>query len=110
VSGIENVFEQFYDTNVEVYRLTKSSAYSAEAETELVCMVAADIQPYDGGLTDMDFGAETVKRFKLYCAPNDNIREGGYVKAGDMLCRIIYVERRATGIMAVVRCEVEQNA
>lgn len=103
------VFAQFYKTPVEIYRLTNGSSYSDSADTELIGSVMADIQPFGGGLDDMDYGLNAKRKFTMYSSDCSDISEGGFVKIDGTLYQITYVEHWEMGIAAVIErmCEDE---
>lgn len=101
-SAAKKAFARFYKTPVEIYRLSSGSDYSSSAERELVCSVLADIQPFSGELSDMEYGLDAKRRFKMYCADCEGISEGGYVKVDGVFYQITYAERWEMGIAAVI--------
>lgn len=102
MNGAKEVFSRFYKTPVNIYRLKSGSSYSNSAETEHICSVSADIQPYCGGLDEKEFGFSVKHGFKMYCADCEEIHEGGYAEVEGGMYRIVSVERWSMGIIAVL--------
>lgn len=73
---------------------------------ERLCSVNADIQPYEGGLSEKDFGFSVNRKFKMYCGERDEVREGNYAEFDGKRYRIISVERWNMGIAAILDGEV----
>lgn len=102
MSRAEKVFSRFYKTPVKIFSVKQGSSYRNEAETEQVCSILADLQPYGGGMEEKQFGLEVKRRLKMYCGDCGEIAEGGYAEADGRRYRIISVERRSMGIVAVL--------
>lgn len=102
MSRAKEAFSRFYKTPVKIFRIKHGSSYQKEAQTERVCSVLADLQPYGGGMEEKQFGLEVKRGLKMYCGDCSEITEGGYAEADGRKYRIISVERRNMGIVAVL--------
>ena len=102
MSRVSNAFSPFYKTPVKIFRITRGSSYGETAQTEYLCDVLADIQPYGGGVDERQFGLLVKRGFKMYCDDCDEIAEGGYADVDDVMSRIVSVHRRSMGIVAVL--------
>lgn len=98
----ETVFSRFYTKTVEIYRIKSGSTYSDAAETELVCSVSADIQPFSGDVTEEEYGLRIERAMKLYCKSCADIKEGNYVRADGEMYRIKSVKNWDMGIEALI--------
>lgn len=102
MSRAKNAFSRFYKTPVKIFRIKHGSSYREEAQTEQVCSVLADLQPYGGGMDEKQFGLEVKRGFKMYCGDCGEIAEGGYAETDGRIYRIISVQRRSMGVVAVL--------
>lgn len=98
----EAVFSRFYTKPVEIYRIKNGSTYFAAAETELVCSVSADIQPFGGDVTEEEYGLRVERALKMYCKSQADIKEGNYVSVDGEMYRIKSVKNWDMGIEALI--------
>lgn len=98
----KKAFSRFYTTAVEIYRIKSNSTYYEPAKTELVCSVLADIQPYESGLHEEEYGLRVERMMKMYCEECGDVREGNYASADGEIYRIKSVKRWNMGIEALL--------
>lgn len=95
-------FKRFYTTDISVIKITQTGAYSrTETVTEL-CTTKADVQPYNGGLAQKEYGLSIECQKRIYCDCNENIVAGNYIDVKGERYRIVYVENWELGAMAIL--------
>lgn len=87
-----NQFNRFYTQDVKIIKITETGAYTKTQTIEEVASLKADIQPYNGGLAQKDYGLEVECHKRMYCDCDDNLIEGNYVEALGQRYKIVYVE------------------
>ena len=89
------MFEQFYDTPVEVYNDLWDGKYSSEKSYVYLGSIMADIQPFRVGTIDSlekkEYGFAPGSTKKLFCADNDILKQGLLVEVDGGKYRIAYV-------------------
>lgn len=97
---MSSAFERFYKTEVEVVKISCGGGYGAKKETEFLCTVKADLQPYSGALAEMEYGFNIKCQKRMFCLHCAHIREGNCAVVNNTYYRIVYVEEWDSGMMA----------
>lgn len=100
------IFEHFYDTPAELYTELSVRKYGDKPQRVCIGKLMCDIQPYKTGTTDKlakhEYGMFPFTTKKLFCADNPLIERGVLVKTLGSLFRVIYIDRRVYGMMAIL--------
>ncbi|MBQ8301507.1 MAG: hypothetical protein IJX57_06045 [Clostridia bacterium] len=94
-----NPFKKFYIHDVQIIKITETGAYTkTKTKTiEELSSFKADIQPYNGGLAQKDYGLEVECQKRMYCECDANLVEGNYADALGQRYKIVYVENWKLG-------------
>lgn len=94
-------FGRFYNTKVKIISPKTGGGYSDGEEYVEKNTILSDVQPYSGTLEKNQFGFSGGMKKKIYF-DNAEIIMGDYAMIGDIKYRVIYVEKRMLGGMAVL--------
>lgn len=100
--GVENVFNRFYDTSIDVYNESEAG-YADSGEDVLAGTVMCDLQPFDDDTSRELYGLCDNKAYKLYCDNTDLIKTGRRVMLDGDWFIIARVETWKSGLVAIVR-------
>ena len=99
------MFETFNDRLVEFFDEKPLRAYGDEPARVSRGSIFCDVQPYKTGTTDKmkknEYGFFPFATKKLFCPDNDIIKRGAIAKIDGDAYRIIYLEKRELGMMAI---------
>lgn len=99
----EKAFERMYSDTAELYVLSESSSYEAEARLESAGEIAADVQPCGGSVEERDYGLTSERDAKMYCKEHEAVKPGNFVKTGGTLYRIERADRRKLGLTVYLK-------
>lgn len=101
------MFKRFYNTVVEVYDDLGDTKYSSEKKCVYLGNIMADIQPFRIGtiesLARKEYGFLPDSMKKLFCAPNDILKQGRLLLVEGKRYRCVYTEVRRLGMTAILR-------
>lgn len=103
-----NPFERFYDTEIEIYRLTDGGYSNGDTKTYLGKIIC-DLQPYRDETQDAMRGLSSDRQYKIYSDKYPIIKNGNLVLFGGAWYRIICTEEWSFGTTAVMRCIDDEN-
>lgn len=99
---MENYFNLFQKTPVDIYEKASEGSYSGEDKLVKLGEIKADIQPYKSAFYEEEFGFSSEFGFKMYCGENDYLKEGRYAVIDGSAYRIDYVEKWDMGMTAIL--------
>ena len=77
---MSNPMEYFYGDSAEIYETTSDGAYEPEENETFIKAIACDVQPYSGNLTGEMHGLAQAEKIKIFCAADEELKRGRYVK------------------------------
>lgn len=101
-----NPFKRFYTTDVKLLKIKETGTYTKTQEVKELCSVKADVQPYNGGLAEKEYGLKVECQKRMFCECNDNLTEGNYAEISGKRYRIIYVEDWDSGATAILQAVI----
>ncbi len=98
-------FEETYNTEVIIGKEKKSSGFYDDdsGEFESVGTLMADIQPYNGGLAEKEYGQVGEVSLRLFCKNTELLDMGAVAKIGEKYYTITYAEHWECGSMGLLR-------
>lgn len=94
---MNNPMEYFYGDSAEIYELTSDGGYEPNESETFIKAIACDIQPYSGGLAEEIRGLGETEKIKIFCAADDELKRGRYVKSGGEMYIITDVQKWRMG-------------
>lgn len=98
-----NPFKRFYTTEVKLVSITETGAYTKTQTVKELCLIKADVQPYNGGLAAKEYGLEKECQKQMFCDNNEYLTEGNYAEIYGNRYKIIYVEPWDMGAAAILQ-------
>ena len=99
------MFEVFNDRLGEFFDENPLRAYGDKPGRVSRGSIFCDVQPYKTGTTDKmnktEYGLSPFATKKLFCPDNDLIKGGALAQIDGKMYRIIYIEKRNMGMMAI---------
>ena len=92
-----NPMEYFYKDSAEIYEVVSDGSYEPSDTTAHIKTIQCDVQPYGGGLNEAMRGIRETEKIKIFCAADDELKRGRYVKTGDETYIITDVEKWRMG-------------
>ena len=89
--------EYFYKDSAEIYEIISDGGYEPEENETLIKAITCDIQPYSGGLTEAMQGLTQTEKIKIFCAAEEEIKHGRYIKTGGEMYIITDVQKWRMG-------------
>lgn len=103
-----SIFERFYTTSVRLFTVTEDD-YSGMAEKTVLSEIMADVQPYNGGLANKEYGLEIECQKRMFCGNHKDVMEGNHAEVNGEMYRIIYVQAWELGRTAILKHESKYN-
>lgn len=85
-----NPFSRFYNTDVKLIKIKVTGAYSKTSTVTELSSIKADVQPYNGGLAEKEYGLVEECQLRMFCDNNEHISVGNYAQIHGQRYRIIY--------------------
>lgn len=85
-----NPFSRFYNTDVKLLKIKETGAYSKTSTVTELSSIKADVQPYNGGLAEKEYGLVEECQLRMFCDNNEHISVGNYAQIHGQRYRIIY--------------------
>ena len=79
---MSNPIEYFYGDSAEIYKVTSDGAYEPKETEVFIKAIACDVQPYSGDLTGEMRGLVQTEKIKIFCAADEELMRGRYIKTG----------------------------
>ena len=94
---MNNPMEYFYGDSADIYEITSDGAYEPEENETFIKTIACDVQPYGGSLTEAVRGLAQTEKIKIFCAADDELNRGRYIKTGGVKYIITDVQKWRMG-------------
>lgn len=105
---MSNIFDRFYDTTVEIYKLEKGGYEDGDTKTYLGS-VTGDLQPHSSYVMDHAYGLSERKEYKFYTDKYPIVRTGNLVLLDNMWYRIVGVYEWSMGLSATIKGIDDEN-
>lgn len=105
---MDNLFERFYDSEIEIYRAEGASYSEGDTKTYLGKIIC-DLQPYRDETRSETRGLVTDRRYKIYADKYPILKNGSLVRFADAWYRIVQTEEWSFGMTAVIRSIDDEN-
>ncbi|MBQ2663075.1 MAG: hypothetical protein IJG16_02895 [Clostridia bacterium] len=104
---MSNPFKAFYDTQVKIIKITTGGGYSdrGNKKTEELCSIMCDIQCFNGGLAEREYGLTDTSQYRMFSDTCEHITEGNFIEFAGELYKIVYKEKWTYGDMAILKRE-----
>ena len=99
---MNNPFERFYDTEIEIYKKTNGGYSDGDTKTYLGKIIC-DLQPYRDDTEDGMRGLVTDKQYKIFADKYPILKEGNLVLFGGAWYRIVRADEWTFGTTAIMR-------
>ena len=99
-------FKKTYTTFIEIGSIsTSDSFFDDEAgQFEKTGELYADVQPYNGGLAEKEYGQVGEVSMRIFCEPNRDLLDvGNIAKIGNEYYTVTYSEHWESGSMALLK-------
>ena len=101
---MNNPFEAFYTTPVEIGRMTGGGGYSNPDGTyNKLGELTADVQPYSGGLAAREYGLSEQVEKQMFWGGSDDLRQGDIAVIAGERYDVVYTEAWEIGAMALLK-------
>ena len=94
---MNNPMEYFYGDSAEIYEVISDGSYEPKETQSLIKTISCDVQPYGGDLGEQMRGLSEAEKIKLFCAADEELVRGRYVKTGGETYIITDVEKWRMG-------------
>lgn len=101
-SGI-NAFSQFYDKDVKLIKETKTGITTITTSVTVIAEFKADVQDYNGGLAQEEYGLTVECQKRMYCNDNECLKEGIHADIDNKRYLIQYVKRTDLGVSVLLK-------
>lgn len=98
-----NPFRRFYTSEVEIIQIKETGVYTKTQTVKELCVVKADVQPYNGGLAAKEYGLEAECQKRMFCDNNEYLTEGNYAEISGRRYKIIYTEKWDMGETVILQ-------
>ncbi len=93
--------EYFRRDSADIYETASAGGYDgAETET-FIKTIKCDVQPYGGDMAARERGYAQTETIKLFCAADDEIKRGRFVKTGGKRYIVTDVRKWRMGYEAI---------
>ena len=99
-------WDRFKNTDVQIVHIEKSSGIIKAPQTQALAVVRADIQPYNGGRAQTEYGIICECQKRMYCDCCEYLTERNSCVINGEIYDIVYVEHRSCGDTAILRRRV----
>ena len=97
------MWSTFDNSYVRIVKITRSEGLIKNPVETEISTIKADVQPYNGGLAQKEYGLTEECQKRMYYKNNPAVTEGNSCYVDDVLYDIIYVEEWETGTVAVLK-------
>lgn len=85
-----NPFKRFYNTDIKLLEIKEVGVYSKTHTVTELCSIKADVQPYNGGLAEKEYGLVEECQLRVFCDNSEHISVGNYAEIHGQRYKIIY--------------------
>ena len=96
-------FRRFYNTDVKLLKIKKTGAYSKTSAVKELGSIKADVQAFNGGLAEKEYGLAEECQLRVFCDNNEHISVGNYAEIYGQRYRIIYTAPRSFGAVVILQ-------